>query len=390
MQLANVPLRIEGVPRVHVHAASVGEFEQAKPIIEALRERHARCCITASFFSASGYEQQHAYAGLDAACFLPPESMREMRAFYELIDPDVMLVMRYDLWPEQMAAARERGTPVLLACGVMRSGSRRFALPWRGFFRGLYGGLERVHAVSPADHDAFLRLVPGLDVVVDGDTRYDRVLQRVSAPADLGALAGGRFEGRTVIVAGSTWPADETLLAPFASRADLALVIVPHEPTPAHVAELLARFRGSAPLSSLDGAAGSAGGAGGDGPDAPSVVIVDRTGLLSALYRIGAMAYVGGGFGEGVHSVLEPAAYGIPVIAGPRIGRSRDAEEMASTGALAVVDSPAALRDVLERLLHDPVERDRLGALASRFVTERAGATARIVEDLDRYVRRGA
>jgi 3-deoxy-D-manno-octulosonic-acid transferase len=365
----------EGELRLHIHAASVGEFEQAKPLVEALRESGVPISVTASFFSPSGYEQQSRYEAIDAASYLPPDTPGEMNAWLDRIAPDLIIIIRYDLWPEFLRASRRRGVPVVLVCGVMREGSSRFRPLLRGFFGELYGMLSLIHAVGDEDARAFARLAPAVPVEVTGDTRYDRVVGRARAVADVAAFTPERIAGRVVLVAGSTWPPDEEALAPLAGRDDLLMVIVPHEPTPEHITSLLERFPGGVTLSAMER---------GEGPAVPRAVIVDRTGILSALYRVGDIAYVGGGFGVGVHSVLEPAAYGMPVIAGRGIERSRDASEMADLGALTATAEPREVAPAIERLIDDAESRRRLGEGARLFVEERIGATGRILGSLRR------
>lgn len=372
-QLAALQHATGDVFHIHFHAASVGEFEQAKPLIEGLRSEMRRYRITASFFSPSGYEQQGRYAALDAASYLPRDSRSEMSDFLDVIAPRLIVIIRYDLWPGLLVEARRRGIPVVLACGVLREDSSRFNPFARGFFRNLYALLSLIHAVGPADAGAFGRLVPEIEVETSGDTRYDRVMARAHAAADLPVFTTALIAGRTVLVAGSTWSADEELLIGLAQRNDLLLVLVPHEPTPEHVGALLKALPGSIPLSQLEGS---------DAPDHARVIVVDRTGILSALYRIGHLAYVGGGFGDGVHSVLEPAAYGIPVFCGPRIERSRDAEEMHAAGGLVVVRRADELALHVQRLIADDAAREEHGARVREFVEQRTGAAGRIIASL--------
>jgi 3-deoxy-D-manno-octulosonic-acid transferase len=371
-QIAGLPRR---GPRVHVHAASVGEFEQAKPIIERLRGELGECTITATFFSPSGYEQQGKYSHLDGVCYLPFDRPGEMRDFYDRIAPDLVLIIRYDLWPELLVEAHRRAVPVVLVCGVLRSGSARLRPVLRGFFRWLYGMLAEIHAVSSEDADAFARLGIAVPVVVDGDTRYDRVIQRASAQADLPWFDESLAAGRLTLVAGSTWPQDEEILTEASAIPDLFPVIVPHEPTAPHVAALRERFPGAVTVTEIER---------GELRSAPPAVIVDRTGILAALYRVASIAYVGGGFGQGVHSVLEPAAYCVPVIAGPRIGRSRDATALGDAGCLLMIDGRDALRRTLADLVADEGRRREIGQSGCRFVRERLGATERIVSALSR------
>lgn len=361
--------------RVHVHAASVGEFEQAKPLIEALRGREPGALITASFFSSSGVEQQGAYPFVDAAGYLPRDLPGEMSDFLDALAPDLIIVIRYDLWPELLAQARRRSIPVVLACGVLRSDSSRFNPLARPFFAWLYGELSLICAVGDDDRAAFQRLAPDVPVVVCGDTRYDRVAGRARAASRSGTSLWKRMrEQGPLLIAGSSWTPDEELLA--AIGAGVSLVVVPHEPGEEHVKESLRRFPGSVRFSAIDR------------PDAdmvkvPTTVILDRTGMLSGLYAEGDIAYVGGAFGEGVHSVLEPAVFGIPVFCGPRIERSRDASEMYREGVLTVVRNREELVEGVGRLVADPAGRKRRGEEARRFVAAREGGTEKVLAAIE-------
>jgi 3-deoxy-D-manno-octulosonic-acid transferase len=362
--------------RVHFHASSVGEFEQAKPIIEALRSEGRPYRITASFFSPSGFEQQGRYEGIDGACYIPHDRQGEMSEFMNRISPDLVIIIRYDLWLEFLRQARVRRIPVVLVCGVLRSASSRFSPIVRSFFEKLYRQLSLIHAVSEEDRQAFRRLAPNVPVEVSGDTRYDRVIARARAAARFEQFTPEMIAGRTVLVAGSTWPADEELLEVLRGREDLLLIVVPHEPSKEHVESILARFAGARTLSEIER----------EGTNTlPHTIVIDRTGILAALYRIGSIAYVGGGFGDGVHSVLEPASYGIPVLCGPRTGRSRDAEEMRRMERLQVVEREEQLLGAVESFLVDSELRARAGAAAREFVEGHAGATGRILASLETH-----
>ncbi|MEP7219017.1 MAG: glycosyltransferase N-terminal domain-containing protein, partial [Bacteroidota bacterium] len=185
-QLSDLRAREPGEFAVHFHAASVGEFEQAKPLIEALRADGGKYRITASFFSPSGFEQQGGYPAIDGACYLPWDRPAEMRDFHDRIAADLVIVIRYDLWPEFLLEAARRGVPVALVCGVLRENSARFRPLLRDFFRDLYRHLSLICAVGEDDAVAFRRLVPDVPLAVAGDTRYDRVLARAAAVADVG------------------------------------------------------------------------------------------------------------------------------------------------------------------------------------------------------------
>lgn len=373
-QLTNLPARTPGQTRIHLHVASVGEFEGAKPIVEELRKSVPNLLVTVSFFSPSGYEQQRGWSGLDAACYLPEDTPGEIGAFLDRVDPDLLLLIRYDLWPELLRAARERGVPNLLACGVLHSSSSRLRWPFRPFFRALYSLLDSAWMVREEDHRSMVRLAPTVPSVAAGDTRYDRVLMRAAESVELRFAESLRAGGAPVLVAGSTWEPDEEMLVEMrAVYPELRLVIVPHEPSHEHIETLLKRFPEAITLSALEGGATVAGSV---------PLVIDRTGLLSALYRVGDVAWVGGGWGAGVHSVLEPAAYGLPVLTGPRIDRSPDALRMHQSGGLYVVKDVAEARTVAARLRDEPEVWQRRGEIAGTIVQEGEGATRLIVAGL--------
>lgn len=360
--------------RVHFHAASVGEFEQAKPLIEALRSEPTLYRITASFFSPSGYDVQKDWPVIDGACYIPHDRQQEMNEFLNRITPDLIIVVRYDLWLEFMRQAKQRGIPVVLVCGVMRANSIRFFPGLRRFFSGLYGRLSMIHCVTQEDRESFERLAPHVPIETTGDTRFDRVVERLESKEEGQVVRNIRqvVGDRKVLVAGSTWAEDERLLSTLQERTDLFLVIVPHEPGPEEVTAALDLFPAAILLSqfSADHSSNLRG------------IIVDRIGLLADLYRLADIAYVGGGFGAGVHSVLEPAAFGVPVLTGPRIDRSRDATSMQAEGLLYVTRTQEEVAKVVDRFLTDipmlATMRDKVG----QFVRERLGATEQILRSL--------
>lgn len=388
--VSRIPRPDPGAFRIHFHAASVGEFEQAKPLISRLRREGRDYHITASFFSPSGFEGQKNYPLIDGACYIPHDRQGEMSEFMNRITPDLIVIIRYDLWLEFMRQARLRSIPVVLACGVLRDDSVRFFPVLRRFFVSLYGRLASIHCVGEEDRKAFHRLVPDVPVHVSGDTRYDRVAERLKEKREerkgekIDALIRAAADGRRILVAGSTWRPDEERLEALRDRPDLFLVLVPHEPEPDAVASLLERFPGSATLSELSDGSKKKNEGKEEQKERLDAVIVDRMGLLAELYELADFGYVGGGFGAGVHSLLEPAAYGIPTFSGPRIERSRDACALRDAGLLSVVSTPDELRARVDELLANDELRSRLAEGTRRFVEERLGATERIIDALRR------
>jgi len=353
--------------RVIIHAASVGEFEQARPIIQELHRQLADLWVGGTFSSISGYDGCRDAPELNAAGMLPLDTRRRMEDFFDRIRPDLVIVVRYDLWLEMSAQALHRSIPVTLVCGTMRADSTRFKWPLRTLLGAPYRSLSLATVATISDAGALGRLAPNIDIVVCGDTRYDRVLTRAQEhfvwPIEVPVR-----DRRMVIIAGSTWPRDIAILSALASVGDYRFVIVPHEPTEETVLDAKRHFPDAVRLSQCHGV----------WPD--GTLIIDVSGMLSAVYRIGDIAWVGGGFGAGVHSVLEPAAYGIPVFCGPAIGRSRDATAMHERGLLIVVRDKASLQSEISRLAGDPDMRIQRGNHLAEFVRSGAGATRRTVQ----------
>lgn len=353
-----------------IHSASAGEFEQARPIIRELRRRNGKIWIVATFSSASGLHQHANAHEVDAIVPLPLDTVCEVNAFLDRCRPSLVVVVRYDFWPVLSDRIRRRGIPSVLVCGTLRESSMRTCALLRFFFALPYRNLTYAMTVGDADRRQILRLSPGTPCVVVGDTRYDRAVERATQQVDLPLPRTP--DGRVVLIAGSTWSKDERLLADLGRNKRLRLVIVPHEPSEHHLRQTESVFKNARRLSHCSGA----------WPD--DHVIVDCVGLLSALYRLGDIAWVGGAFGAGVHSVLEPAAYGLPVLCGPRIERSPDAQAMYDSGLLTVVNSASDLRTQIASIVDDDTKRATIGQKCRQFVEHRTGATDAIVDGIDR------
>lgn len=362
---------LSGTPegmRVWFHASSFGEFEQAKPIIEILKK--SGFTIIASFFSPSGYEYSRNYPDADVVTYIPIDSRRNARRFVRLIKPSVAVVMRYDLWFNHISEAKSYGTKIILADATFPVKLFHRTGFLRDFYRRLYS-LPHLILATTAEHKKMFDFFLGTESTeVAGDTRFDRVYSksvsntvRQKLPVEL------EKDGRTVLVLGSTWPQDMEVLVPGLKRImarfpSVAVIVVPHEPTVDEVKRLAREFPESMTLSEMERGSG----------ERPPVLIIDRIGLLTQLYVVADMAYVGGGFGAGVHSVLEPAVYGIPILTGPRIERSDEAIQLMQNGALFYVkDAAGAYRSML-RMMEDDAARNKAGQVAREFVDRHLGA----------------
>jgi 3-deoxy-D-manno-octulosonic-acid transferase len=364
-------------PRIWFHASSMGEFEQAKPIIARLKELRPDVRVIASFFSPSGYDNSLRYPHADVKTYLPFDTRRGARRFLDILRPDIAVMVRYDVWPNHVWELRRRRTLCMIANATMRSTTPRHLPVARTFHHALYGAFTHILTVTTADAEAFRAFGLAAEAVTAvGDTRYDQVMQRSAGARQKSIIAPHVTAGKRVLVAGSTWPEDEQALLPAFLRLHAAderrlLVLVPHEPTERHLeeveAQLLGRIR-SIRFSSLQAY------------DGEPVILVDSIGVLMSLYAAAHAAYVGGSFRQGVHNVLEAAVYGIPVLFGPRYRNSREPLELVHEGGAFVVTGAEDLERSLSNLLGDEAARTAAGEKALRFVRSRVGATDRVLE----------
>ncbi len=373
-------------PLVWFHAPSVGEGLQARPVIEALRAERPDWRIAYSFFSPSA-EALARTLPVDFADYLPFDRPREVAAALDALAPTALVFAKLDVWPELALAAAARGVRLGLVSATVAESSSRLAWPARDWAASAYAALDRIGAIAPEDAERLERLGARRPAItITGDTRYDSVAQRAErldrAREPLRSLAAGGTEAFT-IVAGSTWPADEAVVLPAfaqlrARGEPVRLLLAPHEPTPPHLAAIDATaYAAGLPrpvrLSQL-----LAAGA----PGEVSLVVVDQVGVLADLYALGQAAFVGGGFHRaGLHSVLEPAVFGVPVSFGPQWRMSRDAGILIERGAAVAlpprVEGQSALQDLWLEWRRDPPARARAGAAGASVVREGRGAAVR-------------
>jgi len=390
-------------PLVWFHAASVGEGRQAEAVLLRLRASRPGWQVVYTFSSPSA-ERWAATLPVDVAGFVPFDTVADLGRALDAVRPTALVFSATDLWPElvRQAAARRVALGVVSATLAPTSSRRGAAAGW--LLRPTYAALDRVGAIDEADAAGLERLgVPRARITVTGDTRHDAARARLAALApDAPHLAALARDGdrRPVVVAGSTWPADERVLMPalrgaFEAGARFRLVIAPHEPTAAHLAALEAKLDycmpaamrrarlssllaagNGQPLATGNVASGNLGGSG-----SWDVVVVDRVGILADLYTAASIAFVGGGFhAKGLHSVIEPAAAGVPVLFGPRWQGSRDARLLLEAGGARTARERTGLSAALAGWLQDEAAR-AVAAAAARAVVERGrGAADRSVQ----------
>lgn len=356
-------------PLVWLHAPSVGEGLQGRVVLDAVRRAHPEWQLAYSFFSPSA-EAFASRVNADVTGYLPFDVPTAMRRLITALDPTAIVFAKLDVWPMLCEEAVDARVPLGMVSATVSSRAKRRGRLARAVLNDGYGALDAVGAISREDADRLIELGCRREVVrVTGDTRYDQVWERAKAARrDEGVLLA-LGSPRPTVVAGSTWPADESVLLPawlLLRRAvpNARLIIAPHEPTDDHVQAVEAWAR-NAGLGSARVDAADAGTA--------NVVVVDRVGILGDLYALGRAAFVGGAFHKaGIHSVLEPAAYGVPVAFGPQYSRSRDAGLLLEHDGGSSVRTPTELASLLERWMTG--RGDEMGANAKALVQSGLGA----------------
>lgn len=366
---------------VWIHAASLGEFEQGRPMIERLRREHPEKKILLTFFSPSGYEVRKNYPEVDAVAYLPFDTPRNARRFLDIVRPSMAIFVKYEFWGNYLEQLSKRNIPTYIISAIFRP-TQIFFRPYGGIFRRMLRNFTRLYVQDENSRN----LLSGIGIentVVAGDTRFDRVtdIMRSAAKVNGAELLGAG--SKLKIVFGSSWPEDEEkYMAWLNAHPEVFAIVAPHEFDEARIADLCSRIGGNVVRLSqwekmfADGNSLQ--------PEAEKVrgIVVDCFGKLSTLYRYGDVAYIGGGFGTGIHNINEAAVYGIPVIFGPNHAKFKEASDLINIGGAFSVADADQTNDVLTRMLHEPESRKAAGKAAGRYIADNLGATDRIYSEL--------
>lgn len=361
---------------VWIHAASVGEFEQARPLIEQLREEQPHRRIVLTFFSPSGYEMRKDYDKVDAVLYLPFATRRNAKRFLEALQPQMAIFVKYEFWPAYLKALKKRGIPTYSISAIFRPTQRFFH--WYG--KAALGLLKCfTHIFVQDDQSLQLLTAHGIqDASVAGDTRFDRVskisrliAQKRDSDPRLRLIHAFTEGCPRVIVAGSTWPQDEELLARYIEQyPDTKLILVPHEIDEKHLHYIFNLFLGRFVRYSRTTETAMIHA---------NVMVMDQMGLLSSIYGFGHAAYIGGGFGVGIHNTIEAAVYGLPVLFGPNYHHFREAQGLIDAGAARSINNYSELEAALNTALDQYQE---IGAKSAAYVQSELGATEKIYRNI--------
>lgn len=351
------------------HAASLGEFEQGRPLMERLRREHPEYKILLTFFSPSGYEVRKDWDGADVICYLPLDTPTHVRLFFHFVKPEMLFLIKYEFWQNYLRGCRKRGIPVYSVSSIFRPSQVFFR--WYGRLAGYTKVLDCIthFFVQNEQSRELLQSLGYADrVTVVGDTRFDRVLDIQHAAKPLPLIE--KFAGaHKVFIAGSSWQPDEALFIPwYLSKGDaLKLIIAPHMIGEDHLRDIESRLEGRRVLRYTEATEDNVADA--------DVLIINCFGLLSSIYRYGQLAMVGGGFGAGIHNIPEAAVYGIPVIIGPNNQNFREARYLLEAGACFEVHQAEDFTATADRLLSDAEAYQRAAEAARRYISENSGAT---------------
>jgi 3-deoxy-D-manno-octulosonic-acid transferase len=356
---------------IWIHCASLGEFEQGRPVLEQLKGGNPNFKILLTFFSPSGYEVRKDYKGADYIFYLPIDSPRNAKKFFDLVNPALILFIKYEFWHYYLAEAKKRAIPLLLVSGIFRSYQPFFK--WYGAF---HKKMLRSFTALFVQNEESAKLLEssGLinNVVISGDTRFDRVIE-IAESFDPIPIIENFCSNSQVIVAGSTWSEDDEELDHFANtNPGVKFIIAPHDITSDRILECKQLYKRSILYSEiLKGA----------DPGTDNVIIIDNIGMLSRLYKYATVCYVGGAFGEdGVHNVLEAAVYGKPVIFGPEYEKYFEAIELIEQGGAISVDNALELEKELQVLLTDQKEYNAAAQASKEYVYSQRGATTKVLD----------
>jgi 3-deoxy-D-manno-octulosonic-acid transferase len=357
-------------PLIWVHCASLGEFEQGRPVIEAIRKQHPEYRILLTFFSPSGYEIRKNYDQADYICYLPADTPENARKLISLAKPQMAFFVKYEFWHHYIGELKKQNIPLYLFSAIFRENQLFFKnSPWGKWYRKMLLGFR--HFFVQDQHSVDLLKTIGItNVTVAGDTRFDRVAEIAGNGKNIPLAEAFKGSG-TLVVIGSSWKPDEELLAEYIhANPEIKFIIAPHETKKANIERLINLLKTSVICYT-------------EATEATvmnkQVLVVDTIGILSSLYKYADLAYIGGGFGVGIHNTLEAAIFGMPVIFGPNYLKFFEAVSMVKLGIAFPVSNFGELKNTLDSLLTNQERRTRISENCTTFTQQNLGATSVIL-----------
>ncbi|WP_421946213.1 3-deoxy-D-manno-octulosonic acid transferase [Pedobacter sp.] len=363
----NIAAKVNPIDQnIWFHFASLGEFEQGRPVLEKIKALKPEKKIIITFFSPSGYEIRKNYALADAIFYLPIDSRRNAQKFIDLIKPEMAIFTKYEFWYFYFAELKKNNIPLYLISGIFRP-NQVFFKSYGKFYCNILKSVTHFF-VQNKESENLLNSIGITATTLSGDTRFDRVYENAQQPKQLPIIEDFCGDTKTIIC-GSTWPEDEKLIAELAlQHKDWKFIIAPHEVDENHIQNIEKLFTGSVRFSKLK--TGKI--------QESNILIIDNIGMLSSLYQYGKLAYIGGGFGAGIHNTLEAAAFGLPVIFGPKYDKFQEAKDLIKIDAAKSISNQNELIVAFEYL----ATSEKSSAAAKNYVLENKGATEIILDEI--------
>ncbi len=355
---------------IWMHCASLGEFEQGRPVLEKLKQDYPDHHLLVTFFSPSGYEIMKNYTGADWIFYMPVDGPHSARRFLDIVNPSLVVFVKYEYWYYYLKATKARQIPLLMVSAIFRPNSPFFKW-YGGLYRKMLSCFTHLFVQNQESVDLLSRILPADRYSIAGDTRFDRVIDIAEKGGPIPLIE--QFTGITpTIIAGSTWPPDESILQKTLNALnDLKLIIAPHEIHGDHITQLQQLFPGCLLYSQLSAGSRAAGES--------NVLIIDNIGLLSRIYRYAHTTYIGGAFGAGLHNTLEAAVYGKPVLFGPEYSKYMEAVGLIEAGAGFSISNEAECIATVKQLTGDKALYDSTCQAALSFCYRHKGATGKIM-----------
>ncbi|MCW3086753.1 MAG: lipid 3-deoxy-D-manno-octulosonic acid transferase [Sediminibacterium sp.] len=362
-------------PVVWMHCASLGEFEQGLPVLEAIRDRYPGYKIVVTFFSPSGYEVRKHHKAADLVFYLPMDSPSNAARFYNIVQPSLVIFIKYEFWYYFLQEAKQRNIPLILASGIFRK-DQPFFKWYGGWYRSMLSFFSYLFVQNQSSAELLNTIGYGPRTILSGDTRFDRVIGITENFEPINA-AEHFCKGRDTVVAGSTWTEDDEEIDHFANtHPEVKFIIAPHDIDAERLQECLRLYKHSMLYSAYETAYSSGTGVSSN----INVLIIDNMGMLSRLYRYATICYVGGGFGDdGIHNILEPAGFAKPVIFGPVYDKYFEADELLDAGGAFTIADALELESLVNELLENRETLAAASVAAGNYVRMNAGATEKIM-----------
>lgn len=355
---------------VWVHAASLGEFEQGRPVIEQIKRLKPEYKIILTFFSPSGYEVRKNYEGADIVCYLPIDTSWGAKRFLDTVQPACAIFIKYEFWMNYIRGLKRRNIPTYIVSAIFRE-EQAFFKWYGGWYRKVLHCFNHLFVQNQTSLD-LLASIGVTNASLTGDTRFDRVADIAAKSKELSIVAAFK-QGAKVIVAGSSWPKDEDILcAYFNEHPEVKMILAPHEIHQSHLDSIVAKLK--RPYAFYQGSSE-------EEVAKADCLIINCFGLLSSIYKYGEVAYIGGGFGVGIHNTLEAAVYGMPVVFGPNYHKFQEAVDMVKRGAAFSIEGAEQYNPLMDKMLTDGSSSlHSASEAAAAYVNENRGATTKIVE----------